>query len=178
MLMLLAPPTLQAPPPGPPQGQGQGRPEGRPPHGLPLLRFAQDLGLSEAQVQKLQAVEQAHRDAMERKMLAFHQAQRALHEGIHKPWLSTQEVDGLQRAASAKEAELIAEARQANAEGWQVLTPEQQAKAKVLLARAPMEGRPGGGPGGPHGGRGMGRPGPPPQGPGGGPEEGPDDGEA
>lgn len=170
MFLLLAPPALQAPPPGP----SEGRPQGHPPMGLPILHIARQLGLSDAQLQQLQAVETAHRDALEQKMLAFHQAMRALHEALARPWTSAADLDGLQRASAAKEAELVAEARQANAEAWKVLTPDQQAKAKVLLSRPPREGRPGGpgggrpgmggpgmgGPGGPEGER----PGPPPEG--------------
>ncbi|HET8715751.1 MAG TPA: Spy/CpxP family protein refolding chaperone [Holophagaceae bacterium] len=166
MLPLLAPPALQAPP----QGPSEGRPQGHPPMGLPLLHVARQLGLSDSQLQQLQAIETAHRDALEQKMLAFHQAQRALHEGLGRPWTSAADLDALQRAASAKEAELVTEARQANGEAWKVLTADQQAKARVLLSRPPREGRPGRGPGG--GGPGMGgpggregeRPGPPPEG--------------
>ncbi|HEU4950836.1 MAG TPA: Spy/CpxP family protein refolding chaperone [Holophagaceae bacterium] len=161
MLPLLAPPTLQAPPPAPPQGH--------PPMGLPLLHVARHLGLSDAQMQQLQAVETAHRDALEQKMLAFHQAMRALHEALARPWTSAADLDGLQKAMAAKVAELVTEGRQANAEAWKVLTPDQQAKAKVLLSRPPREGGPGGrgpgmgGPGMDHPGPGGERPGPPPE---------------
>ena len=139
MFLLLAPPALQAPPPRP----AEGRLQGQPPMGLPLHQVARHLGLSDSQLQQLQAIEAVHRDALEQRMLAFHQAMRALHEALARPWTSAAELDGLQRTMAAKVAELVAEARPANAEAWKVLTPDQQAKAKVLLSRPPREEGPG-----------------------------------
>ncbi len=143
------------------------------------MRFSQELGLSEDQVMKLHTISEAHRDAMEIKGLAAHQAQRAVHEALRDPSVSSQSLATLAGTASTREAALLEEVRKVNAESWQVLTAAQRDKAKALMARpdqgrrgdrsaGPMGGsRPQGGPGGFGGPEGPGgrRQGPPPDGP-------------
>ena len=192
MLFLISPPAIQAPPQGPPQG-GQMGPSmggpmghpggGHPPVDIPLLRVSRELGLSEEQSLKLHEVCRAHLDALETKELAFHQAQRAVHEAIQAPGISAQALSALVNTASSREGELVEEVRQVTAEGWKVLSAAQQQKAKLLMANPPEMGPGGRGPGrgGPMGGQGggpmgggqMGGPGRGPGGFQGGPQNGP-----
>ena len=172
MFILTTPPAIQAPPQGPPPGGPMGQHGGHPPLEIPLLRVARDLNLSDDQSVKLHAVCKAHLDALETKGLAFHQAQRAVHEAVQAPGISARDLASLISTAAARESELMEEVRQTTAEGWQVLTPAQRDKAKALMAnppeRAPRHGGPMDGPGrGPGGSRGPqdGPQGPPPDGP-------------
>jgi len=168
MFILMSPPAIQAPPMGPPPGGPMGQHGGHPPFDIPLLRVARDLDLSDDQAAKLHAVCKAHMDALETKGLAFHQAQRAIHEAIQAPGISARDLAALVSAASAREGELVEEARAMTAEGWQVLTAAQRDKAKALMSNPPGMGPGGQGPGhGPHGFHGPqgGQQGPPPEGP-------------
>ncbi|HJW08135.1 MAG TPA: periplasmic heavy metal sensor [Holophagaceae bacterium] len=148
MLLLFPPALLQGPPMGPPMG-----PPPRGPHHpeMPLLRCAHELGLSEDQMSKIHEQLRTHRDVMEQKGLAFHQAQRALHDALRDPGASRSQMDALLQAAAAKEAEFLHELYAINASCWEVLTPTQRSKAKELMSRPPKEGRPGGREGGPRG---------------------------
>ena len=184
MLFPMSPPAIQAPPQGGQSGPSMGGPMGHPggghpPVDIPLLRVSRDLGLSEDQTLKLLEVCRAHLDALETKELAFHQAQRAVHEAIQAPGISAQALSALVNTASSREGELVEEVRQVTAEGWKVLSASQQQKAKLLMANPPEMGPGGRGPGrgGPMGGQGGGQMGGPGgRGPGGfqgGPQNGP-----
>ncbi len=157
MLLLVPPALVQGPPQGPPpQGPSQGQPPRHRPD-VPVMRLARELGLRDDQLMKLHHVMDAHRDAVESKELALHQAHRAVHEAVREPGTSPSQVESLARAASEREIALLMEIRALNSATWEILDANQQAKAKVLMARPPMEGP--GGEGGP--GRGHGRPGGP-----------------
>ncbi|HJU83235.1 MAG TPA: periplasmic heavy metal sensor [Holophagaceae bacterium] len=142
MLILFPPAAVQGPPQPPPP----------PPLELPLLRFAQELALSDDQALRLHALMDQHRDAMETKGLALHQAHRAVHEALREPGTTAAQLDALLRTASQRESEFLQEARVLNAACWEVLTPAQREKAKALMARPPRGGE------GPHGRPGMGHP--------------------
>ncbi len=155
MLLILPPALVQGPGQMPPPP----RPGGHHPD-MPLLRVVPQLGLSDDQLVRIHEALQAHRDAVEQKALALHQAQRAVHEAVNLPGAASGRIESLARAASERELDLLKEIAAANAAAWGVLDPAQRDKAKALLSRMPLDGPemergrgpgrgPGMGPGGP-----------------------------
>lgn len=103
----------------------------------PLGMIASQLGLSDAQTDQIKTIVQSH--ASEWKDLG--DRARAAHQALSAAELADPVSDAAIRAASADlaavEAEMAVARAHVRTEVFQVLTPEQQAKAKELLAQGP-----------------------------------------
>ena len=131
LAMLLAAPALQAPPPGPGP--------------MPLLRHAQELGLSEAQKGQIKSIHEAHRESLRAKGQALHDAQQGLMDCVRT---GQGDLGALHQVFSEKHLAFLTEQKALHAEVLAILTPEQQAKAKALKPMGPLGyGRRHGGPG-------------------------------
>ncbi len=121
LALLLATPTLQAPPPGPGP--------------MPFLHHAKELGLSEAQLGQLKTLHESHRAALRAKGDAVHESQRALMDCVRT---GQGDLTALHQAYAERHLAFLSEQKALHAEVFAVLTPEQQAKAKALKPMGPM----------------------------------------
>jgi Spy/CpxP family protein refolding chaperone len=101
-------------------------PHGMHPMASPILHHAKELGLSDAQVEKLKAQAEGRRDALRAAHEAFMQAMKALHEGGDH--------DAALAQIQTTAGNLRPLVKQAMEEDLAVLTPDQQAKFKTLKA--------------------------------------------
>jgi Spy/CpxP family protein refolding chaperone len=120
--------------PGPPPGRGPwGRHMGGPPAGRLGFALGQ-LDLTEAQREQIRAIHQTHRQETQAAGQQVTAARQALDQAV-----ASGADEGAIRGAAAKLGEAIAEASvlraKVHAEVLQVLTPEQQAKARELRAQ-------------------------------------------
>jgi len=150
---------------GPPPGRGPGGQGGRPgmggrgpggPGGGPmgmLVPFGRELNLTDAQKEQFKALAETNKDAHAAIAKRMQTARQALNEAV----LGTAVDESLIRAKAAEvaavEVDAALERAKLHAQAFALLTPEQQAKAKQLLASRPPRGE---GPMGGMRGRGMG----------------------
>lgn len=119
-------------------GRGRGGPMGPggrmglgPDGPLGMLRMlGPRLGLTDAQKDQLKAIAESHREEWKGLADRARTAHEALRAAIMADTVDDVTIRAKSAEAAAVEADLAVAAAHARAEAWQVLTPEQQAKAK------------------------------------------------
>ena len=103
--------------------------------GAPAGILAQRLGLDSAQKASIQRILEAHKPALTARNDAFRDARRALVDGCLEPGTSEDQLAALQAKSSAAAFELLKELHQVVRELDPVLSQDQKARAKAMLAQ-------------------------------------------
>ena len=114
---------------GGPRGGGFGGPMGMGGFGL------RGLDVTDAQRQQIQGIFEAHKDQLKAVGDATMEARKALHEAMASDTADEATIRQLAAAVGAAETEAIVLQAKVRKEVFQVLTPEQQQKAKELRGR-------------------------------------------
>jgi Spy/CpxP family protein refolding chaperone len=120
---------------GPGQFGGPGALGGRGGLGM-LLMLARELDLTDVQKDQIRRIGEAHRDEWRALADRARAARDALNDAIAADTVNDALIRAKAADMAAVDADMAVTAAHVRAEAWQVLTPEQQAKAKQLQAEA------------------------------------------
>jgi Spy/CpxP family protein refolding chaperone len=99
------------------------------------------LNLSDAQQQQVRDIMQRDRDAMRSTMQRMNQAMQAQREAINQVPVNEQAVRAAAAQVALVQADLAVAQARVHADIWNILTPEQQTKAKELEQQAQARAR-------------------------------------
>ena len=134
----LAQNTNQGPPPFMGRGMGRGGPGGGGPMGmLPML--GPQLGLSDAQKDQIKTIAASHQDEWKSLGDRARTAHEALMAAVTADTVDESLIRQRSAAVAAVDADLAVARAHAHAEVFQILTPDQKAKARALQTE--MQGR-------------------------------------
>ncbi len=106
------------------------------PGGMGMLRrFGSQLGLTDAQKDQIKTIMQSHRDELQGLGQRAADARQALHQAELTDPVDEGAIRDKSTALAAVEADLAVSRAHIRSEVFQVLTPDQQAKAKQLAAQ-------------------------------------------
>jgi periplasmic protein CpxP/Spy len=123
--------TSQGPPPFSGRGMGPGgRGPGGPMGMLPML--GRELGITDAQKEQIKNIAQSHRDEWKALADRARAAHGALNESVTSGTVDEALIRQRSAAVAAVEADMAVARARTHAEVFQLLTPDQQAKAREL----------------------------------------------
>jgi len=131
--------TQNTDPPAPPfmgRHMGRGGPMGGPMGFLGPMRFlGRQLGITDAQRDQMKTIMQSHRTELQALGQRARDARQALQAAVTADTVDDNAIRQASAGVAAVEADMAVARAHIHAEIWQVLTPDQQAKAKALQAQ-------------------------------------------
>jgi Spy/CpxP family protein refolding chaperone len=124
---------------GPGRGAGPFGPGGRGGFGAGFALG--QLNLSDAQKQQVQGIMQRDREQMRSTMQRLNEAMQAQHAAINQVPVNEQAVRAAAAQVASVQADLAVAQARVHADIWNILTPEQQTKAKELEQQAQTRAR-------------------------------------
>jgi protein CpxP len=125
------------PPPAPFMGRHMGRGGPMGPMGFlgPMRWAGRELGLTDAQKDQIRSILQSHRTELQAYGDRMRDARQALQAAIGADPIDDNAIRQASAGVAAVEADMAVARAHIRGEIWQVLTPDQQAKAKQLQAQ-------------------------------------------